>query len=44
MRRLKVEPRYSNGVTSDDFWLSTVIQTLQEDLELKLPPSEEKLN
>ena len=41
MRRLKVEPRCSNDVTSDNFRLSTVIQTshgIQEDLELKLPP------
>jgi len=43
MRRLKVEPRCSNGVTSDDFRLSTVIQTshsTQEDQEQKLPPQE----
>ena len=41
MRRLKVEPRCSDDVTSDNFRLSTVIQTshgTQEDLGLKLPP------
>lgn len=41
MRRLKVEPRGSNAVSTSDFRLSTVIQTshgTQEDLELKLPP------
>ena len=43
MRRLKVEPRCSDDVTSDNFRLSTVIQTshgTQEDVELKLPPRE----
>jgi hypothetical protein len=40
MRRFQVEPRCSNGVTSDDFRLSTIIRTshgTQEDVKLKLP-------
>ena len=51
MRRLKVEPRSSSndgsaGVTSDDFRLSTVIETSQgsgseEDQEVELPPGDE---
>jgi len=48
MRRLTVEPRSSDGsggVTSDDFRLSTIIETSQgtggeEDLEVKLPPGD----
>jgi len=51
MRRLKVESRSTSdgsaGVTSDDFRLSTVIESSQgsvgeEDLEVKLPPSGDK--